>query len=248
MMYNWLMYPQEILTEGLREGDLEDLVLPLVSIDEYESKIDDDAIVVAFFVIDDEPAYDLMRFIEQTSADLIDTDVSPAPTDEGYFLVFAEFYRTENVAEEINKIVETLPALTGIDKWYMKPHKVKKPIPLDSSNIKRYIRMTKQKEQLQEKFEKWLKNSSISNMEWNDFDLVLLEKNNTKIIYKILGHGDCPETLIEKSSLARINEYENQTKNILGGEYSVLSVDKNLLAHNIALDEWFLLQPEMSVL
>ena len=39
------------LNEGLKELDLQDLVLPLVSVDEYESKIDEEAIVVAFFIL-----------------------------------------------------------------------------------------------------------------------------------------------------------------------------------------------------
>ena len=46
------------INEGLRVGDLENLVSPKISIDEFESKSgsDDEILVVAFYVKDDQPA------------------------------------------------------------------------------------------------------------------------------------------------------------------------------------------------
>ena len=65
------------LVEGLKEGDLEELLIPMISIDEYESKLDDDSIVVAFYVRDRDPSYDLNRFIQKGASAILDTDVSP---------------------------------------------------------------------------------------------------------------------------------------------------------------------------
>ena len=105
------------LVEGLHEGDLEDIVLPLISVDEFETKLDDDAIVVAFFVKDREPAKDLNRFIQKGSVELLDTDVSPAPNEDGYYLVFVELERNEMFAERLIYILEALRGLTGITTW-----------------------------------------------------------------------------------------------------------------------------------
>lgn len=105
------------LFEGLREGDLDDLVLPLVSLDEFETKLDDDAIVVAFYVKDRGPARDLNRFIQKGSVELLDTDVSPAPNEDGYYLVFVELERNELFTERLIYMLEAMAGLTTIKKW-----------------------------------------------------------------------------------------------------------------------------------
>jgi len=105
------------LFEGLKEGDLEELVLPMVSIDEYESKLDDDSIVVAFFVYDKDPAQDLNRFIQKGATSILDTDVSPAPNEDGYYLVFVELLRDAAFPEKLTSILGTLQGLTGIENW-----------------------------------------------------------------------------------------------------------------------------------
>lgn len=112
------------LNEGLKELDLQDLILPLVSVDEYESKIDEEAIVVAFFVQDSDPAQDLNRFIQKSAISLLDTDVSPAPNEDGYFLVFVEFLREPGFIRKLMEIIETLEGLTGLkqEQWKFKPY------------------------------------------------------------------------------------------------------------------------------
>ena len=65
------------LDEGLRENDLDDLVLPTITIDDFEPKSgdDDEVVVVTFRAKDDEPANDLASFIEKGSHDILDTEV-----------------------------------------------------------------------------------------------------------------------------------------------------------------------------
>jgi len=67
------------LREGLREGDLADLVLPMISVDEYESRIDkSQAIVIGFYVQDENAANDLNRFVQKSALPLLGTEVSRA--------------------------------------------------------------------------------------------------------------------------------------------------------------------------
>lgn len=113
------------LKEGMREGDLDDLVLPLLSIDEYVSKISNDkeVIVVGFFVEDEDPAKDLSRFIDRSVTDILDTDVSPAPNEEGYFLVFLEAKRNKKFVKMLLQVLDEISNLVNIDKWTFKVHK-----------------------------------------------------------------------------------------------------------------------------
>lgn len=134
------------LSEGLHQGDLRDLVLPVISVDEFDSKIDEEAIVVAFFVNDDLPAKDLMFFIEQSYVELLDTEVSPAPNEEGYFLVFVEFLRNDEFPEILVNLLNSLNGLTKIKKWKFKPYKYDAAMDATEENIKKSVRLTPQEE------------------------------------------------------------------------------------------------------
>jgi hypothetical protein len=112
------------LREGLKVNDLRNLVKPLVSIDEYQSKLgrDSDIIVLAFFVTDEEPAIDLNRFLEKGEIPLLDSEVSPAPTEDGLYVVFVELARNKKTAATIMDLVGSIKALTGEADWTFKPY------------------------------------------------------------------------------------------------------------------------------
>lgn len=129
------------LFEGLKEGDLEDLLLPMVSVDEYESKLDDDSVVIAFYVTDRDPSQDLNRFIQKGAAMLLDTDVSPAPNEEGYFMVFVEFLRDENFPKKLIDTLESLQGLTGIKVWKAKIYDVDEVLPVTVENLLAHVRL-----------------------------------------------------------------------------------------------------------
>lgn len=121
--------------EGMWSNDLEDLLQPLVSIDEYESKIDDGAIVMAFFINDRDAADDLSRFIQKSSVPIIDSDVSPAPDQRGYYLVFCELAANDRFVENLCSICEEVGQLGGIDNWQMKLRGKSSFEPLDPKKI-----------------------------------------------------------------------------------------------------------------
>lgn len=105
----------KILNEGMREHDLKELVIPMLSIDEFESKVEDDAIVVGFFVKDSDPADDLNRFIQKSPVVLLDTDVSPAPNEDGYFMVFVEIDRDKTFKDKLFTILDEVANLVDIE-------------------------------------------------------------------------------------------------------------------------------------
>lgn len=106
------------IDEGLRAGDLRDLVLPLISVDEYESKVGDGSIVLGFFVQEQGAADDLNRFIQRTYIDILDTEVSPAPDTKGYFMVFVELMGDPDFSSNVMKIIRDVSALVNIDEWF----------------------------------------------------------------------------------------------------------------------------------
>jgi len=105
------------LLEGMWQGDLNDLVSSNISIDEYESKVDDKAIVIGFYVHDVDAAADLNRFIQKSTVDILYSEVSPAPDQRGYYIVFVEILDNLSLVETICELIEEVTSLTNVEEW-----------------------------------------------------------------------------------------------------------------------------------
>jgi hypothetical protein len=127
------------LFEGMRGGDLEDLVLPMISVDEYESKIDDEAIVIAFYVSEQGAAEDLNRFLQRSPVELIDTEISPAPDSKGYYMVFVELLKNNTLPENITLILEEVAPLANIEAWKMQLRGHDDLVPFSEEDIAKAI-------------------------------------------------------------------------------------------------------------
>jgi hypothetical protein len=116
---------QKQIFEGLRPGDLEDLVLPEITVDDFEPKSGspENVVVVSFYVKDLDPAQDLASFIERGAHNILDTEVSPSPDEEGNYLVFVEMHRDETLTDSFMKILEDIKKVVSIDKWNVEFYK-----------------------------------------------------------------------------------------------------------------------------
>ena len=116
---------QKPIFEGLRPGDLEDLVLPEITVDDFEPKSGspENVVVVSFYVKDLDPAQDLASFIERGAHNILDTEVSPSPDEEGNYLVFVEMHRDETLTDSFIKILEDIKKVVSIDKWNVEFYK-----------------------------------------------------------------------------------------------------------------------------
>ena len=127
----------KVLREGMGAKDLEDLVLPLVSVDEFESKIDDDAIVFGFYVADHDAANDLNRFIQKSPVAILDTEVSPAPDEHGYYFVFFEIMKDDDVSENVTMVLDEVSELANITNWQLRIRGLKDLVPFSKKALRR---------------------------------------------------------------------------------------------------------------
>lgn len=106
------------ILEGVEYGDLQSLVSTNVSIAEFEPKTgtNDDVVVIGFFCKDEAPADDLASFIEKSVVDILDTEVSPNPDENGFYMVFVEV-ENENLMTTVFELLEDISRLTEIEKW-----------------------------------------------------------------------------------------------------------------------------------
>jgi hypothetical protein len=136
------------LYEGMWAGDLADLVQPLVSIDEYASKIDDDAIVIGFYVHEKDAADDLNRFIQRSPISMIDCDVSPAPDQRGFYIVFVELAFTDRLVNNITALLEEIAPLVSVEAWQMKVRNIEGLVKFDNDRLAQVLKANRISDQI----------------------------------------------------------------------------------------------------
>lgn len=222
------------LTEGLRSGDLIDLIMPDISIDEFESKIMDDAIVVGIKVTDKEPAEDLSRYIERSGIDLLDADVSPGPDEDGYYYVFIEFMRDKKFPTKLDKIISLTEKLTDITKWQIKAYHLDDAFDYSEEAVRKNIRL--QSQQVEEAIINYVANSVTNTVTLRENKLYL---DNLK--YEIISFGnDLNLYSAFKFSFKPLRLDETAQRSIsiiqskLGDQWSIKQIDEYLLCqqHN----------------
>jgi len=111
------------LNEGLGYKDMEGMMKPTVHIDEFSSKMGEDAdvIVVSFFVRNKQAAKDLMNWFEKGYDFVLDADQSPGEIKPNRYLVYIEMRRRNAAPGQIDEILRDLDTLTEYepDDWIM---------------------------------------------------------------------------------------------------------------------------------
>lgn len=230
------------LNESLRPLDLEGLVLPVISIDEYESKIssDDHVVVLAFFVNDEEPANDLSRFIDKSSYEIIDTEVSEAPDEDGNYLVFVEIYRNSKLPKLVLDIVNEVENLTGKQDWKFIAYKRAIRFDLSIENLSSIIELNSIRV---ENISDFFKDALVEKIS-TDGNNIIFEKAKLEQRYKIIEFPIFEKDKILKENF-KINEstfsLTKQLNSYFGTQYTIDVLGDNVLISNNKLDYSILL-------
>jgi hypothetical protein len=136
----------KLLRENLEQGDLKRLVHDELHIDEYKSKMGDDAdvCVISFKVSGKEPSADLVSFVEKGYDYVLDADVSSGEKEGGDYLVFVEFERTPKLPEQIIQVMDDLMNLTEQDlgDWRVRYYKSTEDQDLTAETLEQIIPLT----------------------------------------------------------------------------------------------------------
>lgn len=125
---------------GLYHGDLKDLFLKDISIDQYEPKTGEssDTIVLGFQTSEHAAGDDLFDYLNKGSKYIKDVDVTPNKNKENYYMVFIEIDRNEESVDRIIEIIKDVENLTGRLKWQATTHIHDDPFPVDK-NLGNYV-------------------------------------------------------------------------------------------------------------
>lgn len=134
------------LNENLEHGDLKRLIHTELHIDEYKSKMGDDAdvCVISFKVAGKEPSADLVSFIEKGYDFVLDADVSSGEKEGGDYLVFVELDRTPQLPSQIMEMMNDLMNLTEqtLEDWRVRYRKSVTDFELTKENLESTIPLT----------------------------------------------------------------------------------------------------------
>lgn len=124
-MHNKIFNKQpNVLAEGLEYKDLDGLMKSTIHVDEFDSKMGDDAdiIVLSFFVRDKAAAKDLVSWFEKGYDFVLDADRSPGEIKPNRYLVYVEMRRRSAAPSQIQEMLSDLETLTEFapNDWIMR--------------------------------------------------------------------------------------------------------------------------------
>jgi SepF-like predicted cell division protein (DUF552 family) len=133
-----------ILTEGLRYGDLRELVSDLFTVDQYRSKMGEDAdiVVIGFRVKEKHPATDLMEFIEKGYPFILDADMSAGEEHDGQYQVFVEMERTPELPYQMKDLLSGVSHLCGFRDWRFRYQKNTNSVDFNEDAVLEHIPTT----------------------------------------------------------------------------------------------------------
>lgn len=210
---------------ALRPDVLKDLIHPVISIDEYTSKIGENNIVVAFQVLDNyDAAYDLSSFIEKSPVGVLDTEANETPNIDGRYMVFSEFERNGEFPERLLTLIKTIENLCTNAEWKLQLYGVNDPIDVDFDIITQRVALS-QPETIAEFFD----NAGISvNM--------LSETLKLKSVYGDLhykkGSGFVSEKYVKDLLEKNTTLDDTRLSSILGEGYDVLKSGSQYIVGN----------------
>lgn len=164
----------KIVNESLNYKDMENHVLPLLTIDEFASRIgeDDDIITLNFIVDSKEVAADLVMWLERGYDFILDAETSPGEVENGKYYVFVEINRRPSAPRKIMEILDDLNTLTGIDGEDWKIRIDHDRYPASKENIEKYVPLTaaKYRELDQSDLNEWRQVAGIKTVNTYDED------------------------------------------------------------------------------
>jgi hypothetical protein len=140
---------------GLREGDLKDTIIKKISIDEFEPKTGDikEVVVVGFQLNEQSAGKDLYTFLNNSTLDIRDVEVAPNTNEEGFFMVFLEFDRNDELQGKLVSLVGDVKNVAGDLAWEAKTHLTDDYFPIGSQELAEYMITDPEKYMNREDFE-----------------------------------------------------------------------------------------------
>jgi hypothetical protein len=167
-------------------------------------------------VSDREPCQDLNRFIQKGAINILDTDVSPAPNVDGYYMVFVELLRDEHTPKKIVNLLDSLEGLTTIKSWKAQIYGVEGVVTVTLEALQANMRLESKEEtpevsESEEELTEFFRASDLDNMVVEG-KKVVLEARGVCVELQLVDQGtmtDVYENNAVMGSATRLDEAAN---------------------------------------
>lgn len=226
----------------IRHGELKDLIVPLISIDEFQAKTGDDneVIVIAFFLRDEMAAYDLDDFIDKGTVDVLDSEVSPNPNEDGFWVVFVEFHRKPNFWFKLYELVKDVENLSTKLNWEVQPYKHPRLFDLYDKKLFEIVPTTKEaygQLRMDSDILEYLEYSDLEDCQIDEGTLTFVS-SGAQVLYDLVDFGR-EDNVIKRQKLdeatwdpTKSNPRAQILSRMLGPEWKIASLDKYLVLSN----------------
>jgi len=234
------------VNEGLLAGDLRMLVDNIIEIDSYSSKMGDDKdiVVLAFTVKSQDPATDLVTFVENGYDFVLDADASPGELSDGKYKVFVEIERNRRIHEQIVELLSGIGLLADVDNFKFRYYKSFHSIDASEQNLNEIIPKTKDsyevtvQENTLNNFSNFFGRSYLEQISIDHEDLVFQKKYAEPLRMRIKDFGSKSDVynsiagpiMLEGNSMSEIMYF---TKYV--GNYNITKIGSTFVFENQGL-------------
>ena len=225
---------------SLKSNDLKGFINEIFSIDSYKSKMgkDENVAVIAFEVSDQEPAKDLVSFIEKGYPFILDADVSSGENRKGKYDVFVEMERNRYIGKNIKTILDDVQKLAGVEDWkyrYYKevesrPFTEELDVPTDKETYNMFIETYKQQE-LDRFF-----NKGVTEQKYISDNMIEFKRHASgSVRLEVIDEGTTEEITgkyVGASKLDEVSMSEVLWLTKFFGNYNIYKVEENLFFTN----------------
>jgi hypothetical protein len=228
---------------SLQPNDLKTFVNEIFTIDSYKSKMgqDKEISVLAFEVLTQEPAKDLMNFIEKGYDFVLDADISAGENRKGKYDVFVEIERDRHLPKNIGALLDDVSKLAGIDEWKYRYYKnveskaftiedAENDIPLDGNTYESMINEYNQTE-LDRFF-----NKGVTEQKFVKENIIEFGRHASgKVRMEVVEEGSTEELLTKYAGAVSLDETSISEVMFLTkfmGNYNIQKLGENLFFTN----------------
>lgn len=228
---------------SLQPNDLKTFVNEIFTIDSYKSKMgqDKEISVLAFEVLTQEPAKDLMNFIEKGYDFVLDADISAGENRKGKYDVFVEIERDRHLPKNISALLDDVSKLAGVDEWKYRYYKnveskaftiedAENDIPLDGNTYESMINEYNQTE-LDRFF-----NKGVTEQKFVKENIIEFGRHASgKVRMEVVEEGSTEELLTKYAGAVSLDETSISEVMFLTkfmGNYNIQKLGENLFFTN----------------
>ena len=248
---------------SLQQKDLKGVVTNEISIDEFEPKTGkkENVAVFGFYVTEKQVGEDLANFLEKSTFDFRDVEVTPNPNPENLYMVFVEVDRNPGMIDMLREVAKDLLNITGEIDWKGKPLLSDESFDLKDPQLESNVKstpedyVTKDEHEANMKQEKEtnikdfvLDNTIATAVELTDSIITIKDGMKNKVKFEVISFGEGKPTLEEAglTNLAIDYDFDRhliKTMENMRGTLNILPINRNVVLHNPHTDQVLVVKP-----